>query len=90
MEITHIIKRDFSTKEFHLDKITKAIYKAMNAVGKGTEENAQDIALAVYKSLMERKEKDVEYTPTIEEVQDIVEIRLMESQFPEDAKAYIL
>lgn len=90
MEITHIIKRDFSTKEFHLDKITKAIYKAMNAVGKGTEENAQDIALAVYKSLMERKEKDVEYTPTIEEVQDIVEIRLMESQFPEVAKAYIL
>ena len=90
MEITHIIKRDFSTKEFHLDKITKAIYKAMNAVGNGTEENAQDIALAVYKSLMERKEKDVEYTPTIEEVQDIVEIRLMESQFPEVAKAYIL
>ena len=90
MEITHIIKRDFSTKEFHLDKITKAIYKAMNAVGNGTEENAQDIAIAVYKSLMERKEKDVEYTPTIEEVQDIVEIRLMESQFPEVAKAYIL
>ncbi len=90
MEITHIIKRDFSTKEFHLDKITRAIYKAMQAVGNGTEENAQDIALAVYKSLMERKEKDVEYTPTIEEVQDIVEIRLMESQFPEVAKAYIL
>lgn len=90
MEITHIIKRDFSTKEFHLDKITKAIFKAMNAVGNGTEENAQDIALAVYKSLMERKKKDVEYTPTIEEVQDIVEIRLMESKFPEVAKAYIL
>jgi ribonucleoside-diphosphate reductase beta chain len=90
MEITHIIKRDFSTKEFHLDKITMAIFKAMKAVGNGTEENAQDIALAVYKSLMERKEKDVEYTPTIEEVQDIVEIRLMESKFPEVAKAYIL
>jgi ribonucleoside-diphosphate reductase beta chain len=90
MEITHIIKRDFSTKEFHLDKITKAIFKAMNAVGNGTEENAQDIALAVYKSLMVRKGRDVEYTPTIEEVQDIVEIRLMESEFPEVAKAYIL
>jgi len=90
MEITHIIKRDFSTKEFHLDKITKAIFKAMNAVGNGTEENAQDIALSVYKTLLGRKSKDVEYTPTIEEVQDIVEIRLMESEFPEVAKAYIL
>lgn len=90
MEITHIIKRDFSTKEFHLDKITTAIFKAMKAVGNGTEENAQDIALAVYQTLLERKKKDVEYTPTIEEVQDIVEIRMMESKFPEVAKAYIL
>ena len=90
MEIIHIIKRDSSTKKFHLDKITKAIFKAMKAVHNGTEENARDIALAVYKSLMERKGRDVEYTPTIEEVQDIVEIRLMESEFPEVAKAYIL
>ena len=90
MEITHIIKRDFSTKKFHLDKITTAIFKAMKAVGNGTEQNAQDIALSVYTTLLERKKKDSEYTPTIEEVQDTVEIRLMESKFPEVAKAYIL
>jgi len=44
MEIEYIIKRDFSTKPFSLDKITGAIHKAMNAVGNGTQENAQDVA----------------------------------------------
>ena len=90
MEIQHIIKRDYSTKTFQLDKITGAIQKAMNAVGTGTEQNAQDVALSVYQTLVGRKENDVEYVPTIEEVQDIVETKLMDSQFKEAAKAYIL
>ena len=90
MEIEHIIKRDYSTKTFHLEKITGAIQKAMNAVGTGTEQNAQDVALSVYQTLVDRKENDVEYVPTIEEVQDIVETKLMDSQFKEAAKAYIL
>lgn len=90
MGITFIIKRDFSTKTFHLDKITLAVQKAMIAVGNGTKQDAENIALSVYKSLLERKKNDEEYTPTIEEVQDIVELRLMESKFPDVAKAYIL
>ena len=36
MKIDEIIKRDFSTKAFHLDKITEAIHKAMVAVEVGT------------------------------------------------------
>jgi ribonucleoside-diphosphate reductase beta chain len=90
MEIEYIIKRDFSTKPFSLDKITGAIHKAMNAVGNGSKENAQDIALSVYQSLVGRKNNDLTYVPTIEEVQDIVETQLMESKFKEVAKAYIL
>tara|TARA_B100000900_G_scaffold275040_1_gene235044 strand:- start:3155 stop:4429 length:1275 start_codon:yes stop_codon:yes gene_type:complete len=90
MEIEHIIKRDFSTKPFHLDKITEAINKAMVAVGVGNKDNAQDVALSVYQALLKRKNKDQEYVPTIEEVQDIVETQLMESKFKEVAKAYIL
>ena len=90
MEIEYIIKRDFSTKPFSLDKITGAIHKAMNAVGNGTQENAQDVALSVYQKLMGRKNNDQTYVPTIEEVQDIVENELMESKFKEVAKAYIL
>ena len=90
MEIEYIIKRDFSTKPFSLDKITGAIHKAMNAVGNGTQENAQDVALSVYQKLIGRKNNDQAYVPTIEEVQDIVENELMESKFKEVAKAYIL
>ena len=59
----------------------------MNAVGTGTEQNAQDVALSVYQTLVGRKENDVEYVPTIEEVQDIVETKLMDSQFKEAATA---
>jgi ribonucleoside-diphosphate reductase beta chain len=90
MKIEHIIKRDFSTSLFQLDKITEAIKKAMNSVGVGSAENAQDVALSVYQKLLNRKSEDQEYTPTIEEVQDIVERQLMESNFPGVAKAYIL
>ena len=90
MEIEYIIKRDFSTKPFSLDKITGAIHKAMNAVGNGTQENAQDVALSVYQKLIGRKNNDQTYVPTIEEVQDIVENELMETKFKEVAKAYIL
>jgi len=90
MEIEHIIKRDYSTKSFQLDKITGAINKAMLAVESGNTESAQNVALSVYKTLLERKKKDQEYVPTIEEVQDVVETQLMESEFKEAAKAYIL
>ena len=31
MEITHIVKRDFSIEKFDLDKITSAVLKAMQA-----------------------------------------------------------
>ena len=90
MEITHIIKRDFTTKSFHLDKITDAILKAMSAVNTGSHDAAQNVALAVYQVLLERKNNDINYIPTIEEVQDITETKLMECNFPEVAKAYIL
>ena len=90
MKIEHIIKRDFSTSPFQLDKITEAIQKAMDSVGVGNAQNAQDVALSVYKKLLNRKSADQEYIPTIEEVQDIVETQLMECNFPGVAKAYIL
>ena len=90
MKIEHIIKRDFSTSPFQLDKITEAIQKAMDSVGVGNAQNAQDVALSVYQKLLNRKRADQEYIPTIEEVQDIVETQLMECNFPGVAKAYIL
>ena len=86
----HITKRDFSTKPFELYKITNAILKAMTAVDHGQMNDAQNIADQVYQSLLERKTQVTNYVPTVEEVQDIVEQRLMLSEFKDVAKAYII
>ncbi|MBA4745641.1 MAG: ribonucleotide-diphosphate reductase subunit beta [Muricauda sp.] len=90
MQITHITKRDFSTQEFDLNKITNAILKAMTAVEHGQITDAQTIASNVNKVLLERKSQDEHYLPTVEEVQDVVENELMNSEFHDAAKAYII
>ena len=89
-KIDFVVKRDFSTKKFELDKITNAILKAMTAVDHGTKDDAQNVALGVYKVLQERKTVDVDYIPTIEEIQDNVETTLMAAGFLKAAKAYII
>ena len=86
---THNQKRLYH-QSLSLNKITDAVEKAMDAVGVGNKQNAEDIALLVNQKLLERKKIEPEYIPTIEQVQDTVETKLMESQFPEVAKAYIL
>ncbi|WP_178987202.1 ribonucleotide-diphosphate reductase subunit beta [Winogradskyella schleiferi] len=90
MEITQIIKRDYETSPFILNKISNAIEKAMLSVGNGTKEDANTISVNVLQTLLERKGKDHKYLPTVEEVQDLVEEKLMESSFHGVAKAYIL
>ena len=90
MEILHITKRNFSQKPFELSKITNAILKAMKAVNHGEATDAQLIANNVHDVLLARKNQDTDYLPTVEEVQDVVEDKLMESEFHDVAKAYIL
>lgn len=90
MQITQVIKRDYSTSPFVLEKITNAIEAAMRAVGNGSRKDAEIISMQVYESLLVRKEADPEYTPTVEQVQDIVEDKLMGSTFHDVAKAYII
>lgn len=90
MEITQVIKRDFTTKPFHLHKVTNAISKAMTAVEMGGVADAERVSDKVYAALLERKKSDATYVPTVEEVQDFVEKKLMETEFFEVAKAYIL
>ncbi|MEL6190548.1 MAG: ribonucleotide-diphosphate reductase subunit beta [Bacteroidota bacterium] len=90
MEIKQITKRDFSTESFQLRKITEAVMKAMQAVDQGEIADAQLIANDVYAELLDRKGQDEAYTPTVEEVQDIVEQALMRSEYSDVAKAYII
>lgn len=90
MEITQIIKRDYETSPFVLNKISNAIEKAMLSVGNGSKADANSISVNVLQKLLERKAIDYNYLPTVEEVQDLVEETLMVSSFPGVAKAYIL
>ena len=90
LEITQIIKRDYETSPFVLNKISNAIEKAMLSVGNGTKLDAKEISRTVLETLLERKERDHKYLPTVEEVQDLVELKLMNSTFQDVAKAYIL
>jgi ribonucleoside-diphosphate reductase beta chain len=100
MTIAHIRKRDGAIKPFEIDKVTLAIEKAMHEVGVGTTEDAGSIAKVIYDRLHEMTEQKNDegvviegcdgYCPTVEEIQDFVEQALMESNFPEVAKAYIL
>ena len=90
MHIEHIFKRNHSKMQFQFEKISGAILKAMVSVENGTAKDAENIAQAVYTSLKERKVKIPNYVPNVEEVQDLVEQKLMKSEFLDVAKAYIL
>lgn len=90
MKITQIIKRDSETTIFEIEKIINAIEKAMLSVNNGTRDDAIAISNIVNGTLLERKLNEPDYTPTVEQVQDIVEFKLMDSPFHDVAKAYIL
>ena len=81
-----VIKRDGRTVEFNKDKIKNAILKAYNDVDKNGENNnakakASEIANYIY-----NMGKDM----CVEDIQDIVEEKLMASNRKDIARAYIL
>jgi len=93
--IKHIRKREGDVVLFKPKKITEAIYAAMKAVKSGTHEDAQEITSHVVNLLnkMSKGKDGVDSNgnpPTVESVQDMVEMALMVSPFPTVAKAYIL
>jgi len=90
MPITHIQKRDETIKKFDMSKIVQAISKAMDAANDGNAKDAQRIAEEVIQTLEDIKLKDKRYIPSVEGVQNIVEDALMNSEFHDAAKGYIL
>lgn len=90
MKIESIYKRDFTKKTFYPEKITDAILKAMISVDKGDVKAAEKISNDVYENLIHRKKNSPNYVPNVEEIQDLVEQKLMKSEFLDAAKSYIL
>ena len=88
--IYNILKRDFSKKPFKLEKITNAILQAMLSENIGGLEDATKISSSVYSVLLDNQKRISNYTPSVEEIQDLVETELMKSEFKNVAKSYIL
>ena len=84
--IKEIIKRDGRKTPYQLDKITDAIFKAAQALGGNDRCTAQDLALQVEKRL----EASGITTPTVEQIQDVVEKVLIDNGHTRTAKEYIL
>ena len=81
-----ITKRDGKIVNFNPDKITEAIEKAGLATGEFKADCAKQLADKVLKRMEETITKR---TPSVEQIQDVVEQILMESSFKKTAKAYI-
>ena len=90
MHIEQIFKRNHAKMPFQMEKITEAVFKAMISVKNGELKDAEEIAKQVHSSLLKRKKEIPNYVPNVEEIQDLVEQTLMQSQFLDVAKAYIL
>ncbi len=87
MMLQHIIKRDGSMSPFDQQKITIAIHKAAGAVGVHDKSLCEMLSNEVVGYLQQGQKKE---TPTVEEIQDIVEEVLVRHNLPAIAKAYIL
>jgi len=83
-----IRKRDGRVVSFNSEKITDAIFKAARAVGGSDRGIAENLTRQVIKSLEEAAQNGV--IPSVEEVQDAVEVALIENGHARTAKAYIL
>ncbi len=84
----YVRKRDGKLEPFDQERITKAVWKAAKAVGGKNREQARFISDEVMAELRSRFGEDG--CPTVEEIQDIVEKRLIENGRAQTAKAYIL
>lgn len=81
-----IVKRDGKIVSFDPEKITEAIAKA----GLSTEEFKHDRAKQLADKAVKRAQETIKQrTPSVEQIQDIVEDVLMESAFKRTAKEYI-
>jgi len=103
MEIKHIRKRDGSVQPFELDKIESAVLKALYETEEGEAADAAKVSELVHKKTIAmcvqaataspedvNSKKCVDGYPAVEEIQDLVEQSLMELDYFDTAKVYII
>src|SRR3990167_1324521 len=95
-KIKSIRKRTGEVVPFDLEIVARAILKAFEVSGEGTEKEARRVADDVFRTLLNlqseliKNNKKAKFLPTVELVQDFVEKELMKNGFTDTAKKYIL
>jgi len=87
--INEIKKRSGAVTVFNKDKISNAIFRALAATSKADRSLADQLANNVVNKLVEQGFTSSR-TPTVEDIQDIVESTLIDSGNSDIAKAYIV
>ena len=87
--ITEIRKRNGSISNFNQDKISNAIFKALEATNKPDKELATELTSGVLNKLSEHG-FSAEYAPSVEDIQDLVESTLIDQGHSDIARTYIL
>ena len=83
-----VLKRDGSTAEFDISKISAAMIKAFEALEKNYHPSVINLLALQVTSDFEKKIKDGNIT--VEDIQDSVEQVLSDAGYADVAKAYIL
>jgi len=85
--IKQIVKRDGTVVPYDRDRIATAIFKAAAAVGGSDRSEADRVALMVEQRLVDNFGE--QSTPSVEEIQDLVEEALIKEGHAKTARAYI-
>jgi len=86
--IKNIIKRDGTVVSYDRDRITTAIFNAATSVGGTDRETAEYLAKCVTNALEETYESGA--TPSVEDIQDVVEEVLINKDHATTARAFII
>ena len=95
-KIKSIRKRSGEVVPFDLEIVARAIFKAFEVTGEGSEPESYVLANYVFRTLLDLRSELVskrlgaKFLPTVEMVQDLVEKELMKNGFTDTAKKYIL
>ncbi len=89
IKINFILKRDNSVVDFNTNKIFIALEKALIGSGEYKEGLAKDLSNQVVKKIRDNHQEEGSI-PSVESIQDMVEIVLMDNELHITAKAYIL
>lgn len=87
MDVRYVIKRNGEKVLFESEKIKNAILKAMESVNKVNTEMAEKISILTTNDIFKNRKNHI---PSVDEIHDMVENKLMENKLNDVAKEYII